>query len=175
MIDQLVSRDTNNRLKGKHTKCFIKHADDVISQLHGLLDAVKIAEFCRCLKAFQAMSKIISIVFIDEYNTIKHLLPAGTNISEESHPGDIAEAIFNEYEEQAKILLANGFLSFMERNDGSGGGESFYLHVSRHYIPKNMQDTYKKKHRLGVAIFNMEGFKYKNYTSKYIMRNRNNG
>ena len=75
VIDQFVSRDTNNRLKG-HTKCFIKHADDVISQLHRLLDAVKIAEFCRCLKAFQAMSKIISIVFIDEYNAIKHLLTA---------------------------------------------------------------------------------------------------
>ena len=60
------------------------------------------------------MRKIIIIVFIDEYNTIKHLFPSGTNISEESQPGDIAEAIFNDYEEQAKILLANGFLSFME-------------------------------------------------------------
>ena len=175
LIDQFVSGDTNNRLKGKHTKCFIKQADDIISQqLHRLLDAVKIAEFCRCLKAFQAMSKIINIVFIDEYNTIKHLLLARTNISEESQPGDIAEAIFNEYEEQAKILLANGFLSFMERNDGSGGGESLYLHVLRHYIPKHMRDTYKK-HRLGVAIFSMEGFEYKNYTSNFVMRNRNNG
>ena len=144
MIDQFVSGDTNKRLKGKHTKFFIKHADDVISQLHRLLDAVKIAEFCRCLKAFQAMNEIISIVFFDEYDTIKHLLPAGTNISEQIQPGDIAEAIFNEYEEQAKILLANGFLSFMERNDGSGGGESLYLHVLRHYIPKHMRDTYKK-------------------------------
>ena len=30
VLDQFMSGDTNNRLKGKHTKCFIKHVDDVI-------------------------------------------------------------------------------------------------------------------------------------------------
>ena len=174
VIDQFLSGDTNTRLKGKHTKCFIKRADDVISELRKLLDEVDIAEFCICLKSFQKMSEIISIVFIDEYNTVKHLLPAGSTITETSEPAVIAEAIFKEYENNAKLLFTNGFLSFMERNDGSGAGESFYLHVLRHYMPHHMRVTYQR-HRLGIAIFSMEGFEYKNYTSKYVMRNRNNG
>ena len=49
-------------------------------------------------------------------------------------------------------------------------GETFYLHTLKHYIPKIMRSTYEK-HRLGPAIFTMEGFEYKNYTSKQVMRN----
>ena len=59
-------------------------------------------------------------------------------------------------------------------SSGSGEGELFYLHVLRHYMPKNMQTTYYRHHK-GVAFFRMEGFEYKNYTSKHIMQSRNNG
>ena len=114
------------------------------------------------------------MVFVDNYNDVKHLLPEGTLITETSQPAEIAEAVFVEYERQAELLFTNGFESFMERDDGSGKGESFYLHVLRYYIPNHMRITYSR-HRLGVAIFSMEAFEYKNYTSKHVVRTRNNG
>ena len=130
-------------------------------------------KLCICLKAFQKISAILSIVFVDQYDDVKHLLPTNTDITSASLPGKIAEALFVEYETQAKLLFTNGFLLFMERS-GSGEGESFYLHVLRHYMPKHMQTTYSR-HRMGVAVFSMEGFEYKNYTSKHVMQSRNNG
>lgn len=173
VIDQFLSGDTVNRLKGKHTKCFVKSVDDIIEQLKTIIDEVDIAEFCVCLKAFEKMSEILSFVFVDEYELIKHVLPDDTTICNTSRPDEIAEAVFKEYEAQAELLFTNGFLSFMERN-GDGKGETLYLHILKHYLPGHMRITYQR-HKLGVAIFSMEGFEYKNYTSKHIIRNRNNG
>ena len=53
VIDQFVSGDTSNMLKGKHAKILLKEADAVINKLRQLVDEVDIAEFCICLKAFQ--------------------------------------------------------------------------------------------------------------------------
>ena len=41
-------------------------------------------------------------------------------------------------------------------------------------MPHIMRDTYKR-HKIGLDIFTMEGFEYKNYTSKQVMRSRTNG
>ena len=40
-------------------------------------------------------------------------------------------------------------------------------------MPKIMRTTYAR-HQIGPAIFTMEGFEYKNYTSKQVMRSRTN-
>ena len=55
-----------------------------------------------------------------------------------------------------------------------GDKETFYVHVLINYIPGIMRETYKR-HKLGVEIFSMEGFEYKNYTSKQVLNNRMNG
>ena len=119
------------------------------------------------------MSKILSFVFVDEYELVKHILPNDTEVSATSCPAEIAEAVFKEDKAQAELLFTNGFQSFMER-DGDGKGETLYLHILKHYLPRHMRITYQR-HKLGVAIFSMEGFEYKNYTSKHVIRNRNNG
>ena len=41
-------------------------------------------------------------------------------------------------------------------------------------MPTIMRVTYDR-HQLGPAIFTMEGFEYKNYTSKQVMRTSTNG
>ena len=41
-------------------------------------------------------------------------------------------------------------------------------------MPHIKRDTYNC-HGLGPVIFTMEGFEYKNYTSKQVMRSRTNG
>ena len=51
----------------------------------------------------------------------------------------------------------------------AGDGETFYLHAMSQYMPVLMKDTYDD-HRLGLGIFTMEGFEYKNYSSKHAIR-----
>ena len=42
------------------------------------------------------------------------------------------------------------------------------------YIPQLLKQMYER-HNLGLRIFFMEGFKYKNYTSKQVLNNCTNG
>ena len=58
--------------------------------------------------------------------------------------------------------------------EGEYIGETFYLHNLKHYMPHIMRYTYEN-HGVGPAIFTMEGFEYKNYTSKQVMRCWTNG
>ena len=56
------------------------------------------------MQSFKKMSAIIATVFLDNYKEAKHLLPSGTTIDENSAPSEIAEAIFSQYEVQARLL-----------------------------------------------------------------------
>ena len=53
-------------------------------------------------------------------------------------------------------------------------GEFFYLHTMRLYVPKMLRKVYNL-HNLGIAVFTMEGFEYKNQTSKRMVKTRTNG
>ena len=176
VVDQFISGEYQNRLKGRHTKEFVKQIDLVIAKLKELLDEVDITEFCVCLKSFQKMSKVLSLVLIDEYENVKTLLPTNTTITSSSTMSEIAQAIFEVYDNECAMLFENGFESFMHRVSTTNEhmGETFYLHNLKHYMPKIMRTTYAR-HQLGPAIFTMEGFEYKNYTSKQVMRSRTNG
>lgn len=172
VVDQFISGDTNNRLKGRNTKSFVKHTDDIISMLRSILDDVDVGEFCKCLKAFEKVSKTLSIIFIDDYEEVKELLPDDTMITNESEPQEIVDAVIGEYKEQCRLLFTHGYESFMSTDSSSS--ETFYLHTLRFYLPHIMEVTYAR-HKLGPGIFTMEGFEYKNYTSKQVMRTRTNG
>ena len=52
--------------------------------------------------------------------------------------------------------------------------ETFYVHALTNYIPGITRETYKR-YKLGVEIFSMECFEYKNHTSKQVLNNRING
>ena len=58
--------------------------------------------------------------------------------------------------------------------EGEYVGETFYQHNLKHYMPHIMRYTYEN-HAVGPAIFTMEGFECKNYTSKQVMRCCKNG
>ena len=132
-----MSGETNNRLKGKHTKYFLNRCSDVINELCRIIDEVDIMESCICLQSFHKISSILSVIFVDKYEKVKNFLPAGSLICASSQPSEVAEAIFDKYEVKAELLFTNGFMSFMEHT-GNGEGETLYLHVLRHYIPKHM-------------------------------------
>ena len=55
-----------------------------------------------------------------------------------------------------------------------GDKDTFYCHVLTKYVPHILKITYER-HKLGIGIFSMEGFEYKNYTSKQVLNNRTNG
>ena len=42
------------------------------------------------MQSFKKISAIIAMVFIDEYEEVKHLLPSSTTIDENSVPSEIA-------------------------------------------------------------------------------------
>ena len=119
------------------------------------------------------MSKIISLVLIDLYDEVKEVLPQDTTITSASSQEEIANAVIERYEELAKELYLYGHESFMTRRI-RGDGESFYLHTMRWYIPKMLRKVYDL-HKLGIAVFTMEGFEYKNQTSKRMVKTRTNG
>ena len=59
VVDQFVAGEYPNRLKGRHTKSFVKNIDRVVAKLKELLDEVDICEFCVWLNSFKMISKII--------------------------------------------------------------------------------------------------------------------
>jgi hypothetical protein len=61
------------------------------------------------------MSKVLSLVFIDEYKNFKTLLPTNTTITSSSTMSEIAQAIFEVYDNECAMLFENGFESFMHR------------------------------------------------------------
>ena len=59
-------------------------------------------------------------------------------------------------------------------NSQWGDKESLYSYTLACYLQHMLKQTYKR-HNLGLGIFSMEGFEYKNYTSKQALNNCTNG
>ena len=55
----------------------------------------------------------------------------------------------------------------------TGDSETFYIHKLTKYMHVFLKHTYDD-HKLGVGVFTMEGFKYKNYSSKPAVREHSN-
>ena len=110
-----------------------------------------------CLfNVFLKISKVLSLVLIDEYQAEKHVLLLDAHVNEESSKNDIANAVFCSYEYHIKMIFTHGYKSFMSSRS-EGDRETFYLHCLRHYIPKMLKVTYER-HSIGLGDFTMEGF-----------------
>ena len=59
--------------------------------------------------------------------------------------------------DNVKEFYQVGATSFLTGGTQTGNQETFYMHVMRFYIPEIVKITYDR-HRLGVGIFNMQGF-----------------
>ena len=62
-----------------------------------------------------------------------------------------------------------GATSFLTGGTQTGDQETFYMHVMRFYIPEIARIMYDR-HRLGVGIFNMQGFEKRKKESKNTLR-----
>ena len=73
-ISPWLTGDGVTRLKGVHIKQFVKQVDDVTTMLSALCLPHEVKEINRALQAFAKVSKILSFVFIDDYNDVKEFL-----------------------------------------------------------------------------------------------------
>ena len=76
------------------------------------------------------------------------------------------------FKNEAATFFSNAHASFLSHKV-QGNEETFYIHALCMYIPKIMRETYDS-HMLGVRVFTMEGFEYKNYSSKHAIRGHSN-
>ena len=171
-ISPWLTGDGVTRLKGVHIKQFVKQVDDVTTMLSALCLPHEVKEINIALQAFAKVSKILSFVFIDDYDDVKEFL-SDSPLNKSSPKEEIASAIVKAYKKYAKEFYDAGMKSFMTTST-MGDGETFYVHNIVFYMPSIIEDTYKK-HKLGPGVWSMEGFEYKNAQSKravYIHSNR---
>lgn len=173
VTDPWISNDTQSRLKGNHTKEFVRDIPKAISVIKSLLTGEKVNDFCVCLDVFRKMSEIVSLIIIDKYECVKHVLLPNSKVTVNSPPNVIAEEVIKTYEYYAKKLYEHGRLTVLTRHD-EGDAETLYFHCFRFYIPYLMRKLYRL-HRLGIACMTMEGFEHKNFTSKHAVQTRTNG
>ena len=173
VTDPWIADEQQSRLKGNHTKEFVRDIPNAINVLKSLMAGQKVISVCECLTSFYHMSKIVSITFIDQYESVKEILLPGSQISSESDPRVIAEEVIKTYEYHAKSLYMHGRQTVLTRFE-DGDAETFYFHAFCWYVPVFMRKLYTL-HGLGIAVMTMEGFEHKNFTSKHAVQCRTNG
>ena len=173
VIDPWVSNASNSRIKGRHSSAFINNIPQCITILQTLMPGILMNSLCSSLTSFYTMAKILGMVIIDDYKLVRHILPPDLSVNNESGEKEIAEAVIELYKSCASNFCEKGLRSFMT-NSQRGDKESFYSHTLSCYLPQMLKETYER-HNLGLGIFSMEGFEYKNYTSKQVLNNRTNG
>ena len=156
VLDPWMANEQNSRLKGRHTKSFTKHIPKCVALLKSLMPHDHVRHICECLLSFHKMSMILSLIIIDEYDDVIHLLPNETSITPSSTKTEVADAIISEYTCMGRRLYLHGHKSFMTKRS-AGDKETFYLHTMRWYCPNIMKTTYIRN-RLGIGIFTMEGY-----------------
>ena len=180
VVDPREANDSLQQLQGKHTKEFVQKTSEIVVLLQRLMPGSRIDDFCRCMVSFQLLYNIMSMFFIDKYDTAIEVLTASSQttqqpdstISRDSSPKDIFQAILNKHKQEAQILYDCGYKTFMMLTR-RGDRKKFYLHTLYKYIPHFLKLTYKR-HQVGVAIFSMEAFEYKNFTLKRVVLHRKN-
>ena len=169
-VDQWVAGDYVTRLKGFHTKSFTRNADKVIECLNTILSEHTIQDFCIALKTWHKISQFLGLVIIDDIEKAKEFIPGGYNGP--NYQENVAQAMIECFDTLVKRFYEHGMDSFISKHC-RGDKETFYLHAVRWYMPKIIRDTYTR-HKLGPGIFTMEGFEYKNFSSKQAVRNHSN-
>ena len=111
------------------------------------------------------------MVFLDEFNTTKKFFSESCPFTAETDK-KIANHMITLYKNEVATFFSNAHASFLSHKV-QGDGEKFYIHALCMYIPNIMREIYDS-HMLGVGVFTMEGFEYKNYSSKHAIREHSN-
>ena len=170
-ISPWLTGDGVSRLKGFHIIEFVKRTNDITALLSSICLPHEVEHINTAFKAYEKMSKILSFVFIDEYEAVKDFLQ--DSLLNGSLPKEqIANYMSETYKKYAKEFYNAGIKLFMT-NAIVGDGEIFYIHNLSFYMPSIIEDTYKK-HKLGPGVWSMEGFEYKNTQSKRAVYTHSN-
>ena len=81
--------------------------------------------------------------------------------------------MINTYVSNAHELFEIGADSFLSDGTKIGEKESFYMHALKNYIPTMARITLER-HKLGIGVFNMQGFERRNKESKNTLRRFSN-
>ena len=171
MIDSWVYNKVNSRLKGRHTKSFINNIHQCITILKDLMPEELVSSLCGSLCALYIIRKILSMVVINDYNMVKHVLPSYTTIK-------ICQ-VWTKYPKKSyqymidRLTISEKMEQILDKTT-AWRSKTFNVHVLTKYMSHILNVLYER-HKLGTRIFSMEGFEYKNHTSKHILDNRTNG
>ena len=105
---------------------------------------------------------------MDDYEKVTEVLLEESTLTSDANKTDVANDIFDLYDSKAKLFSKEILQSFLTRRT-PGDKETFYTHNLIHYMPKLTKQTYER-HGLGLIVFTMEGFEYKNYSSKQAVK-----
>ena len=83
------------------------------------------------------------------------------------------KTMIDSYVSNANELFEIGADSFLSDGTKIGEKESFYMHALKNYIPTMARITLER-HRLGIGVFNMQGFERRNKESKNTLRRFSN-
>ena len=70
VITWILAKPLSN-LRGAHTLGFSKRTDEFCEKLQSLQNSQKVNKLCVSLKSFCRMCELLSLVFLDEFNTTK--------------------------------------------------------------------------------------------------------
>ena len=78
-------------------------------------------------------------------------------------------AMLDSFNSDVKEFYSVGSRTFLSSHSQMGEDETFYMHTLRYYIPRIALETYKT-HKVGVGVFNMQGFERRNKESKNCLK-----
>ena len=127
--------------KGDELSKFVKNSDSIS---HFLLDKTipndETRNLVGALTILRPIFKFMSITYIE---------------NESAYLKDL-----NHFKKNVRLLFKYGKDTFL-----AGGDVTFYFHCIRFYLPQ-LADLTFKRHKLGLGIFNMQGFERRNKESK---------
>ena len=128
-----------SKFQGNDLKAFVKFSDRTVDFLKSNLAKTRLlTEFCTGLALLPSLFEFVSRTYT---------CPA--------YPQDLKQ-----FEKNIDVFYKSGKETYM-----SGGNVPSYFHIFRFYMPQIAKVTYEK-HKLGLGIFNMQGFERRNKESK---------
>jgi hypothetical protein len=135
-----------SKFQGTELALFVSNASLIVKFLKERLDdtAEELKNFSEALELLPELFQFLSITYISDKTGTEYL------------------SRVDKFEASMKKLYKNGSSTFLMED------EPFYFHCMRYYMPKIARKTYDE-HKLGLGIFNMQGFERRNKESKMTL------
>ena len=139
---------------GNEIALFVSITEKVVEFLTArLIETDKLSNLVKALELWQKLFKFLGITYVN-----------CTNYEDKMNAFEVDVQEF--YNAGRDTFLSN-------RGSSDGMAETFYCHALRFYMPQIVRTTYSR-HRLGVGIFNMQGFERRNKESKNCLKHFDN-